>query len=174
MHNQGLGGWIHKRRIKSQDRAAIIEGELSLSYAQLATRINKLANALRALNVQKGSRVAYLGNNHSAFLETLFACGGIGAIFVPLNTRLTPRELNYALVDSGSTVLINPVSLDDVAQAATGESSDEHHLVPDDTPGVDSAYERALTGADAEYLDVSVDHEDPAIILYTSGTTGRP
>lgn len=174
MHNQGLGGWIHKRRIKSHDQAAVIEGELSLSYAQLANRINKLANALRALDVQKGSRVAYLGNNHSAFLETLFACGGIGAIFVPLNTRLTPRELNYALVDSGSTVLINPVSLDDLAQAAKGESSIEHHLVLDDTPGADSAYERALTAADAEYVDVSVDHEDPAIILYTSGTTGRP
>lgn len=174
MLNQGLGGWIHKRRVKSHDNAAVIEGEKSLSYAQLATRIDRLANALRALGVVKGSRVAYLGNNHSAFLETLFACGGIGAIFVPLNTRLSPRELNYALADSGSTVLINPVSLDDLALAAMDEGPVEHHLVLEDEPGADSAYERALAAADSGYVDAAVDHEDPAIILYTSGTTGRP
>lgn len=174
MHNQGLGGWIHKRRIKSQHHAAVIEGEKSLSYAQLATRIDKLANALRQLGVDKGSRVAYLGNNHSAFLETLFAAGGIGAIFVPLNTRLTPRELNYALTDSGSTVLISSSSLDDLAQAAKADSPVVHHLVLADEPGADSDYERALTKEDAGYQDVAVGHEDPAIILYTSGTTGQP
>lgn len=174
MLNQGLGGWIHKRRVKSQDQTAMIQGDTLLSYAQLATRIDKLANALRTLGVTQGSRVAYLGNNHPAFLETLFACGGIGAIFVPLNTRLSPRELNYALNDSGSTVLINPVSLGELANAAKAESPVGHHLVLEDIPGINSDYERALESAEPGYLDIAVNHEDPAIILYTSGTTGRP
>ncbi len=51
MLNQGLGSWIHKRRIKSKDRTAIINGDTSLSYAELAVRVDKLANALRDLGV---------------------------------------------------------------------------------------------------------------------------
>ena len=175
MLNQGLGSWIHKRRIKSKDRTAIINGDTSLSYAELAVRVDRLANALRDLGVLKGSRVAYLGNNHPAFLETLFACGSIGAIFVPLNTRLAPRELNYALNDSGSVVLINPASLDGLAAASMPQSPVEHHSgwwrI---SPGAESAYERALAAASSEHRDIAVDLEDPAIILYTSGTTGQP
>ena len=174
MLNQGLGSWIHKRRIKSKDRTAIINGDTSLSYAELAVRVDRLANALADRGVTKGSRVAYLGNNHPAFLETLFACGSIGAIFVPLNTRLAPRELNYALNDSGSAVLINPASLEDLAAASMPQSPVEHHLVVEDVPGAESAYERALAAASSEHRDIAVGLEDPAIILYTSGTTGQP
>lgn len=174
MLNQGLGSWIHKRRIKSQDHTAIIEGEKSLDYAELAERIDRLAHALGGLGVEKGARVAYLGNNHSAFLETLFACGTIGAIFVPLNTRLTPRELNFALNDSGSLVLINAASLADLADAAAIQSTVEHRLVVGDVAGTDSGYERALAAAGAGHRDIAVDSCDPAIILYTSGTTGKP
>lgn len=174
MLNQGLGSWIHKRRIKSQGHRAIIEGDLTLEYAELADRIDRLANVLGGLGAEKGTRIAYLGNNHSAFLETLFAAGSIGAIFVPLNTRLTPRELNYALNDSGATVMLNPESLDDLARAAAAQSPVVHHLVVGDVPRSDSAYERALDAAQAEHRDVAVDHADPAIILYTSGTTGNP
>ncbi|MDO5744009.1 MAG: long-chain fatty acid--CoA ligase [Micrococcaceae bacterium] len=174
MLNQGLGSWIHKRRIKSQGHRAIIEGEMSLEYAELADRIDRLANVLGGLGAEKGTRIAYLGNNHSAFLETLFAAGSIGAIFVPLNTRLTPRELNYALNDSGATVLLNPESLDDLARAAAEQSPVVHHLLVGDVPRSDSAYERALDAAHAGHRDVAVDQADPAIILYTSGTTGNP
>ncbi|MBW4094283.1 MAG: long-chain fatty acid--CoA ligase [Acidobacteria bacterium] len=174
MLNQGLGSWIHKRRVKSQGHTAIIEGENSLDYPELAARIDKLAQALSGLGVVKGTRVAYLGNNHSAFLETLFACGSIGAIFVPLNTRLTARELNYALNDSGSLVLINPTSLAELAADAAVDSPVVHHLEVSDTPGADSGYEQALAAAAAEHRDIAVNHDDAAIILYTSGTTGRP
>ncbi len=174
MLNQGLGSWIHKRRIKSQGHPAVIEGELSLGYGELADRIDRLTNVLAGMGVQKGTRVAYLGNNHSAFLETLFACGGIGAIFVPLNTRLTPREMNYALNDSGSTVLLNPESLNGLAQAAVEQSPVVHRLVVGDVPRTDSAYEQSLGLAEAGHRDLAVDHGDPAIILYTSGTTGNP
>lgn len=69
MLNQGLGSWIHKRRVKPQDHTAIIEDGTSLSYAELAAQIDKLANVLGDLGVEKGVRVAYLGNNHSAVLQ---------------------------------------------------------------------------------------------------------
>ncbi|GAA1495118.1 acyl-CoA synthetase [Paeniglutamicibacter kerguelensis] len=174
MLNQGLGSWIHKRRIKSRERVAIVDRDVSLSYAELAVRIDRLANALADRGVTKGSRVAYLGNNHPAFLETLFACGSIGAIFVPLNTRLAPRELNYALNDSGSVVLIAPASLETQATASLPGSPVGHTLVVSDVPGEGSEYESALLAASPARQDVEVVQDDPAIILYTSGTTGQP
>lgn len=174
MQNQGLGSWIHKRRVKSKGHAAVIKDGVSLSYDGLALRVDRLADVLRGLGVGHGSRVAYLGNNHPAFLETLFACGSIGAVFVPLNTRLAARELAYALNDSGSMVLIGPASLEELAEPAVRDTTVVHRLVVSDEPGADSQYERALSAASSEHLDQPVTLEDPAIILYTSGTTGAP
>ncbi|GAA4364605.1 acyl-CoA synthetase [Paeniglutamicibacter cryotolerans] len=174
MQNQGLGSWIHKRRVKSKGHAAIIKDGVSLSYDELALRVDQLADVLRGLGAGHGSRVAYLGNNHPAFLETLFACGSIGAVFVPLNTRLAARELTYALNDSGSTVLISPESLEGLADPAVRDTAVGHRLVVADEPGLDSPYERSLAAASSGHRDVPVGLEDPAIILYTSGTTGAP
>jgi fatty-acyl-CoA synthase len=68
--------------------------------------------------VAKGHRVAYLGENHPAFLETLFACGQLGAIFVPLNTRLAPPEIRFQLDDCSAAALVYAGDLGAVAQAA--------------------------------------------------------
>ncbi|MFP3547711.1 AMP-binding protein, partial [Rhizobium sp. SIMBA_035] len=93
MDNNGVGSWLHRRRIKSAAKVALISGERTLSYAELADRADRLADALHNRGVRKGDRVAYLGENHPSFVETFFACGLLGAIFVPLNTRLTAHEL---------------------------------------------------------------------------------
>ena len=90
MENFGIGSWLQRRRPKSGSKTALISGDRELSYEQFADRTVRLANALRDRGVAKGDRVAYLGENHPSFLETLFACGTLGAIFVPLNTRLAP------------------------------------------------------------------------------------
>ena len=102
MRNQGLGSWIARRRVKSEGDVAIVHGDRELRYEEFADRIGRLANGLQERGVVRGDRVAYLGNNHPDFLTTLFACGTLGAIFVPLNTRLAPRELEYMIEDSGA------------------------------------------------------------------------
>ncbi|MDN6490168.1 MAG: AMP-binding protein, partial [Yaniella sp.] len=88
MTNHGIGDWIHRRRVKSAGRMAVTAGDLELTYEQFGQRINRLANALTERGIKSGDRVAYLGENSVEFLETLFALGSIGAVFVPLNTRL--------------------------------------------------------------------------------------
>ncbi len=93
MENFGIGSWLQRRRPKSGTKTALISGDRELSYEQFADRSVRLANALRDRGVAKGDRVAYLGENHPSFLETLFARGTLGAIFVPLNTRLAPPEI---------------------------------------------------------------------------------
>lgn len=174
MLNKGFGNWIHRRRMKSAQQVAVIHAGVSLSYAQLAERIDRLSSALAAQGVVRGSRVAFLGANHAAYLETMFAATQLGALFVPLNVRLAPRELNFALRDSGSEVLVYVENFTAEAKAAIEGSPVNQAWEVALIPGVDSSYERALQAGEATHPDLAVELEDPAIILYTSGTTGTP
>jgi fatty-acyl-CoA synthase len=130
-----------------------------MTYAELRERVVRLAHALRRAGVEPGDRVAYLGFNHPSFLETLFATGMLGGVFVPLNARLTGPELAYQLTDSGASVLVH----------APDHSVDG---LPVDTTIPREALDR-LPAAD-EPIDVPVTLDDPCMIMYTSGTTGRP
>ncbi|MGO4147776.1 o-succinylbenzoate--CoA ligase [Paenarthrobacter sp. YAF11_1] len=184
MDNNGVGSWLHRRRRKSGTATALISGDQTLSYDALADRTDRLANALRDRGVTNGDRVAYLGENHASFVETFFACGLLGAIFVPLNTRLAAPELQFQLQDSGARLLINAGALDVVASASVTDTVVTHRLVvaPDD--GTDGSahtlpsgvehYGEVLDAATAAPLDETVTLDDAAMILYTSGTTGKP
>lgn len=176
MKNQGLGSWIARRRVKSEGDIALVHGDRSVRYEEFADRIDRLAAALRAGGAHKGDRIVYLGNNHPDFLTTFFACGAIGAIFVPLNTRLAPRELEYMIEDCGARVLVLHEEVRELARAAAWSSGIERRIVvdgPADAPAVE-ALDDLVRDASPEASETEVTLDDPAMILYTSGTTGRP
>jgi fatty-acyl-CoA synthase len=160
MLNQGVGSWTARRARRTPDRLAIIHGETRLSYAALHDRVLRLARVLQYLGVSRGDRVAYLGANHPALLETLFAAGTLGAIFVPLNTRLAAPELASHLADSGSRVLIHGPAH---AELAAGPGCELISLAD---------CERLQGVGPGPELDEPVSLEDPCMIMYTSGTTG--
>ncbi|WP_326773589.1 acyl-CoA synthetase [Streptomyces sp. NBC_01445] len=163
MRNEGLGSWPARRARKTPHRTALIHAGAAVTYAALHERTTRLAHALRALGVRRGDRVAYLGPNHPSFLEALFAAGLLGAVFVPLNTRLAEPELAFQIRDSGATVLLH-------AAARSGDLPGVRTAVEADGP----AYEELLAAAPALAIDEQVGPDDVAIIMYTSGTTGRP
>ncbi|WP_405477515.1 acyl-CoA synthetase [Streptomyces sp. NBC_00009] len=163
MRNEGLGSWPARRARKTPHRTALIHGDTTVSYAALHERTTRLAHALRALGVRRGDRVAYLGPNHPSFLEALFATGLLGAVFVPLNTRLAEPELAFQIRDSGATVLLH-------AAARGGDLQGIRTAVEADGP----AYEELLAAAPVLPIDEQVGPDDVCIIMYTSGTTGRP
>jgi fatty-acyl-CoA synthase len=70
LRNNGVGSWIVRRACGTPDRVAVLHGDDRLTYARLHDRVTRLAHGLRGLGVQRGDRVAYLGPNHPAFLET--------------------------------------------------------------------------------------------------------
>lgn len=166
MHNRGLGGWMLKRRMKSPDKTALIFDDASISYRSLADDADRMAAVLFDRGVQKGDRVAFLGDNCPEFLVTLFGAAILGAVFVPVNTRLAPPEVAHVLNDSGARVLVH-----DPSAAATVEAIDLDidHLVQTSADGLG----RMLAETRAGHVDVAVSLEDPAVIMYTSGTTGR-
>jgi fatty-acyl-CoA synthase len=144
----------------SPRRVAVVHDGREWTFAEVADRATRMAHVLAATGVGKGDRVAYLGPNHPTFLETLFATGLLGAIFVPLNTRLAAPELEYILADSGAAVLVHaPLPIvDDLREVPARLALD----------GLD------LAGAATDPLDLDVPDSDVCMIMYTSGTTGRP
>lgn len=184
MTNHGIGDWIDRRQVKSAGRLAVTAGDTQLTYEEFGDRINRLANALTDRGVQQGDRVAYLGENSVAFLETLFALGSIGAVFVPLNTRLAGPEVTFHLEDSGSKMLIASQTLEPLAVAGVQGTDIESVIFVNDgtrNPTEEGRlqlpvehYDEVLASASAQRPRVNVALEDLAIILYTSGTTGKP
>nr|MDT0666505.1 AMP-binding protein [Micromonospora sp. DSM 115978] len=85
MLNHGVGSWPARRVRKTPDRVAVVYEGGSLTYRDLDERVSRLSVALRGFGVGRRDRVAYLGPNHPAFLETMFAVGAVGGVFVPLN-----------------------------------------------------------------------------------------
>ncbi|WP_285640484.1 long-chain fatty acid--CoA ligase [Lentzea sp. NBRC 102530] len=158
MRNAGLGSWPHRRARMAPKREALTYEGVSVSYGALALRTTRLAWQLRSLGVGHGDRVAYLGPNHPSFVETMFAAHQLGAIFVPLNFRLSPAEIDYQLADCGAAVLVHAPS----------------HVVSHPCAVSLSSYEEFLSRGSEEVLDEPVSVDDVALILYTSGTTGRP
>jgi fatty-acyl-CoA synthase len=162
----GLGGWPARRARISPNRPALVEADRTLTYAEFAERTARLAGALRARGVAPGDRVAYLGVNAVTVFETLFATWLLGAIAVPLNYRLAGAEIRFMLADSGASVLVHSADTDQlVADAAP--------LPVRDVVAVAGEYPELFT---ADPLDPApaVGLDDPALLLYTSGTTGRP
>ncbi|MFF1720310.1 o-succinylbenzoate--CoA ligase [Streptomyces sviceus] len=168
MRNEGLGSWPARRARKTPHRTALIHGDTAVTYAALHTRVTRLAHALRARGIRRGDRIAYLGPNHPSYLETLFAAGTLGAVFVPLNTRLAGPEIAYQLSDSGARALVYNPSHAGLVAGLPG-STDVRTYVE-----VGAEYEQLLAESPAEPIDEPVTADDTCIIMYTSGTTGRP
>jgi len=174
VRNNGVGSWIARRARRTPDRVAVLHGDDRLTYAQLHDRVTRLAHGLRGLGVRRGDRVAYLGPNHPAFLETLFAAGTLGAILVPLNARLAVPELARHLADSGSQTLIYGAGqADPVAALREAAPGVRHAVAPGGTAGGEPGYPDLLAAAPGTDIDEAVSLSDPCLIMYTSGTTGR-
>jgi len=144
-----------------------------LSYTQLDERARRLASHLQANGIGRGDRIAILSPNCPEYFELQFAAGKIGAIMLPLNWRLTVAELEYILNDAGPKMLVHDSSFTAQARDLKGRVGIAH-LLEIDIDRADSAYERALMAASATPRTVALTHDDTAMVMYTSGTTGHP
>lgn len=170
----GLGAMILRRAVLTPERPALTFRDETLSYAGLATRVRALAGGLKASGVRPGDRVGYLGFNHAAFIETLFASAALGAIFVPLNYRLTGPELAFIVNDSGLHTLVADSKSQPVIDSVRGELCCGRYVGVDAAGEGWTAFETLIAGGEPVENAVRAEQSDTAIIMYTSGTTGRP
>lgn len=174
MYNQGLGSWPARRARISPQRRAIVYGDSAVTYAQLAARVTRLAHGLRSLGTAHGDRVAYLGRNHPAFVETLFAAHALGAVFVPLNARLAPAELDYILDNAGASALIYAPECAETVACLRARAEPRAVVALEGGRDGDLEFEGLVAAGTSEPIDEPVGADEDCMILYTSGTTGRP
>jgi len=167
--NFGVGSWIERRARFAPDRVALIGADRSSTYAELVGRIRRLANGLRRLGVARGDRVAWLGPNHPAFLESLFATGLLGAVLAPVNHRLKAAEILQVLEDTEPTVLIQHL-----ADPLPVPSSVRHRVDVAGPPDTALAFEALVAESPEDAIEEAVGLEDLCLLPHTSGTTGRP
>jgi fatty-acyl-CoA synthase len=168
--NFGVGSWIERRARVAPGDVALITGDRSFTYRELADRVRRLANGLRALGVASGDRVSWLGPNHPAFLESLFAVGLLGAVMAPVNHRLDAGEIRWVLDDTEPSVLIQHHAV----ETTPVPTSVRHRVAV--AGSLDGAvdFEALVAESAADPIEKSVGLNDLCLLPHTSGTTGRP
>jgi fatty-acyl-CoA synthase len=171
-----LGDWTAYWARRTPDAEAIVEPhrQRRWSYRELDRRANRLARALEIVfAVKKGDRVAILAHNRAEHFEAFFACAKLGALFVPLNWRLAAAELEVILSDAEPSLLLYD---EPCAPLANGLRHPVKRVSLDASPSGTMAWEDLCASASFDDAPASNDValEDPIMICYTSGTTGRP
>jgi fatty-acyl-CoA synthase len=161
-----LGQWIAHRGARSPEAVALVDAATAdrCTYAELEQRVISRASGLRERGVRRGDRVAVVGLNSVGYLETLFAISWVGAVAVPVNFRLSATEIGFILDDAHPVVLVHDATFATLAKAAT-EAAElaTPRLVEDVTLPSHGEPAAETVGAD-----------EVAMLMYTSGTTGRP
>ncbi|WP_297602036.1 long-chain-fatty-acid--CoA ligase [Mycobacterium sp.] len=164
-----LAGIVERHAQRRPDAIAIRYGERQWSWADWSSRIRRAAGALRAAGIERGQRVAFLDKNHPACLEVLIAGASIGVATTVVNWRVIGDELVHVLADSGARVLLVGAELRAAAEAAAERVPGLERIVE-----IGDEYESLLAAAAPEPADAGLDQNETALVIYSSGTTGRP
>jgi fatty-acyl-CoA synthase len=169
-----LGGWFARRALRSPQRRALTFEGATRTYGQVLDRVDRLAAVLRDGGVCHGDRVGFLGLNQPAFLETMLAASRLGAIFVPLNFRLTGPELVFIVGDAGVHTLVVDEPHAALIDAVRAQLPVRRHLGVGHEGAGWQGYEALVAGTEPLEAAEEVGADEVALIMYTSGTTGRP
>ncbi|MFP3911776.1 MAG: long-chain-fatty-acid--CoA ligase [Desulfobacteraceae bacterium] len=162
------------------EKEAVVCGDLRMDYQSFARRVWQLSHALMGLGITKNDRIAIVQENTHEFLETYLASAHLGSILVPLNHRLSTRELSMILEDSQSRILISQSAFLDKVKDIPGRLPGIENIIwtrldPESSFPEGLEYESLIRQQSDEpppWQDIRDD--DVAHLYYTSGTTGRP
>ena len=157
------------------DQEILVFGERRLTYGELWDNVRRLGNALRALGVRRGDKVGALQTNSDQYITAYYATAAIGAVFVPLNYRAKPPELEYMIETAGIAVLLVGGRYLPVVGDLRPRLQSVQRFVSLDTPHPEMTPLDALIAEASEDFDEEpIDDDDVSILMYTSGTTSLP
>ena len=162
-----LGSWIRDRARATPDRTAIDHDGSTMSYRELDERSEGLAAGLLGSGLDRGELVATLTANNAEHVVVFFACAKAGLGLVPFNWRLAPSELAFQLDDARPALFLVEAEHDRLADDALGAAAVQPRRFE-----LGGDEQRALEAGDAR--TATVEDDDPLLVVYTSGTTGRP
>jgi acyl-CoA synthetase (AMP-forming)/AMP-acid ligase II len=154
------------------DAEALTYGEVRRTWAQWYDRIRRVAGGLAALGLGRGGRVAFLDKNNPACLEVSLGAGLLGAASAVINWRLAAGELDYVINDSGASVLFAGAELLPAVEAIRDRLPRVTEVIV--VGGPDDGYEAFLAAARPGDRGREVTEKDLWLVMYSSGTTGRP
>jgi len=171
-----FGEMLARQARKIPNTEVFVFRDRRCTYRQFNERVNRLANGLRKLGVERGDKVAVLFTNCLEIVESYYALFKLGVVVVPLNFRLVSRELCYQLNNSDSKAFIFGEESKDVVASLRPELGKVKHYICVSEKGTAWAinYEELIRKHSAEEPLVFVSDNDPALIVYTAGTTGLP
>ena len=156
------------------DRPALISENQRINYKQLNCSVNAVAHLLKQTGLSKGDKVALMLPNIPEFVYCYFAAVKLGAVAVPLNTASTAHELSYLLENSDAKVLITIESARKKYEEVKDKLSGCKNLIIVDEGDQNSPFKKVLAQGPFDNPAVAIDPEDPAVIVYTAGLTGKP
>jgi fatty-acyl-CoA synthase len=176
MHQLLIGEVVSRNARKFPGKTALLWEGGRLTYDAFNRRINSLANALLGLGIKRGEKVALLLANGPEILETAFALFKIGSVAVPLNFRLAGKEIEYIVNNSDAKILVVG---QEFVPAVQGIRDSLHQIqefiaVCKEAPEGMTSYNDLILSSNDQDPATFIDDDDDALILYTSGTTGRP
>jgi fatty-acyl-CoA synthase len=170
----GLGHTLLRRASLTPSARALTFEAPTWTFAELGDRVRRIAAILQEGGVSRGDRVGYIGLNHPSFLEILYACGCLGAVFVPLNFRLTGPEIQFISNDAGITVMFADNMLQPLIEQEKAHLQCTRYLTIESDADGWEPLAALMAAADPSADSVAVAADDIAFIMYTSGTTGLP
>jgi len=183
IRSMNIAWWVQRWSDLHPDKTAIIFENEQITYAELHQRANRASCWLQSLGIEKGDRVAVMLNNCPEFIAIFLACARLGAIFVPLNFRSAPPELDYFLKNCRPRLFVfDSEFMDTVGRLDFKNSMPLILLSATGRAVIQSGilnYHSESLAFDGKkpFLTRSLgpaDPEEPQVIMYTSGTTGRP
>ena len=182
IRSMNIAWWVKRWSELHPHKTAVIFEGTQISYRQLHTRVNQVCCWLQSLGIEKGDRVAVMLGNCPEFIELYLACSRLGTIFVPINYRLAAPELDYTLANARPRLFVfDREYLQTVADLHLNTRRPLMVLAAlpprfQDTEIVDYHAGVAAHEGQAPFLTESMaprGPEEPHVIMYTSGTTGR-
>lgn len=176
--SMAVGRLLKNAAVRYRDKEAVccVTTGKRVSYLQLNERVNRLANKLLSLGFKKGDMVAFVLSNRVEIIETFFAVGKIGLVGLPLNYRMTPREIVQLVIHAEAKALIFETAYLQAAEALREQVPGVKTFVGvgDNIPGFALDYEKLIADGSPAEPEADVREEDDYYLNLTSGTTGIP
>lgn len=174
-----IGSLFSRHAQYRPDHPAVVFKQHRLTWRQFNERINRLANALLALGIKKGDKIATILPNCLELLEIYWAAAKTGAVVVPLSTMLRPNAMQSLMTNADVVLLFTQTEFAgaiDSIRAGLPAISEKHYILTNqaDVPGYQYYYALTEAAADIEPPDAGITDSDDFNIMYSSGTTGMP
>ncbi|MEE9313132.1 MAG: AMP-binding protein [Rhizobiaceae bacterium] len=168
-----LGHFLTQTAERLGGNPALVRGDQSLTFSQLNERVNSACVSLAKLGIGKGDRILVQSRNSFSMFETMFAAFKLGAVWVPVNFRLSEDEVAFIAENSGAKALVYESVFSSHRDSVKSSNSMEHIICLDKSADGALCWDDLARG-DGKFTDCAVEHDDPCWFFFTSGTTGRP